>query len=218
MIKRSLEKTTFILKTATQQQHNYARTLQKSVRKVKWKRSEKLNKNNLLYEALLQSNLQFQSVVYCWSLNPKSNHLNDYFVSYMWVTSKSAAVLGSMTSAQNKMNAWPWKPEKTTDSNSYLLCKIASLNQNFIYEYIICYCLHLVTVTNHFNITLSSISFPVFSSRLISHSWPTHQQSSMHGQCQTVILSPSQQLHNSSKRHFTMEQLQKGADQDCFHA
>lgn len=57
VIKRSLEKTPFILKTATQQQHSlqhsYARTLDESVRKVRWETSEKLNKNNLLYEALL---------------------------------------------------------------------------------------------------------------------------------------------------------------------
>lgn len=164
MIKRSLEKTTFILKTATQQQHNYARILQKSVRKVKWKRSEKLNKNNLLYEALLQSNLQFQSVVYCWSLNPKSNQLNDYFVSYMWVTRVQLYWVIWLLLRIKWMHGLE-SQKKPTDSNSRLLCKIASLNQNFIYEYIICYCLHLVTVTNYFNITLSSISFPVFSSR-----------------------------------------------------
>ena len=92
------------------------------------------------------------------------------------------------------------KARKTTDSNPHFPCPLASLNQNFINEYIICYCLHSVTVTNHFNITLSSISFPVFSGRLITHSWPTHQQSSTHGQHQTVMLSPSQQLHNSSNK------------------
>lgn len=165
VIKRSLEETTLILKTATQQQHNYARILQKSVRKVKWKRSEKLNKNNLLYEALLQSNLQFQSVVYCWSLNPKSNQLNDYFVSYMWVTSKSAAALGNMTSAQNKMNAWPWKPEKNNwQQFTFTMSNCITESEFYLRVH---YLLLLTPSDSNQSLQhhLSSISFPVFSSR-----------------------------------------------------
>lgn len=64
VIKRSLEKTPLILKTAMQQQHSlqqsYARTL-KSVRKAKWKSSEKINKNNLFMK-------HFYRVIYSSSL------------------------------------------------------------------------------------------------------------------------------------------------------
>lgn len=94
VIKRSAKKTPFLLKTATQQQHsvqcNYARTLKKCVRKVKLKTSQKLHKTNQLYEPLLHINLQLQAIMYRCS---KSNLLNDYFVLYMELQVKSAAVL-----------------------------------------------------------------------------------------------------------------------------
>lgn len=118
----------------------------------------------------------------------------------IWSYKKSAAVLVAWLLLWIKWMRDLESQKKITNSNPHLLCTIASLNWNFINEYIICYCLHPATVSNHFNITLFSISFPVFNCRLITHSWPTHQQCSIHSYSQTGILSPSQQLHNSSNK------------------